>query len=259
MGARPDVVPDAAPQDSPHTPARAEPVVELSALRHRWARGAPVVLEVGQLSVGAGERVFIAGPSGSGKTTLLGLISGIARPSEGSVRVLGERLETLSGQRRDRFRADHIGVIFQLFNLVPYLSVLDNVLLPLRFSPRRRRAAQAAAQGSGRPALEREVTRLLAALDMHAPELLQAPVSRLSVGQQQRVAAARALLGAPELVLADEPTSALDSDRREAFLSLLFNEIARTGATLLFVSHERALAERFERVIDLPERASAGR
>lgn len=152
----------------------------------------------------------------------------------------------LGGVGRDRFRADHIGFIFQMFNLIPYLSVVENVILSCGFSQRREEHA-ARETGSAKA----EALRLLTQLDMAAPDILNRPVTGLSVGQQQRVAAARALIGAPELVIADEPTSALDADRRLAFIKLLFQECAREQATLVFVSHDATLAPMFDRAIEL--------
>ncbi len=151
----------------------------------------------------------------------------------------------MSPSARDRLRADHIGFIFQQFNLIPYLSVTDNVLLSCRFSARRR--DRAIASGN---TLQGEVARLLDHLDI-AIELRHRPVTKLSVGQQQRVAAARALIGRPEIVIADEPTSALDAERQKAFLDLLSRECIAADATLLFVSHDRRLASGFSREIDL--------
>lgn len=190
--------------------------------------------------------MFVHGPSGSGKSTLLSLIGGVVMPQTGEVRVLGTNLSSLSSRRRDVFRVDHIGFVFQLFNLLPYLSLVENVLLPCRFSRRRRDNARAA---SG--TLAAEVNRLLAHLGLDARKLGDRPVSELSVGQQQRVAAARALIGGPALIVADEPTSALDSDLRGAFLSLLFAEVENAGATLIFVSHDRSLERDFDRVLAL--------
>lgn len=164
----------------------------------------------------------------------------------GEVRVLGEDLAGLSSRRRDAFRVDHIGFVFQLFNLLPYLSLVENVLLPCRFSRRRR---DNALEASG--TLPAEASRLLAHLGLDTRKFGGRPVSELSVGQQQRVAAARALIGSPELVVADEPTSALDSDLRGAFLSLLFAEVENAAATLIFVSHDRSLERDFDRVLAL--------
>jgi len=228
--------------------AGVEPIVALDDLRYAWTPRAAPVLDLARLEIAAGERLFIEGPSGSGKSTLLGLLAGVVIPQRGSVRVLGERLEALPAGARDRFRADHIGYIFQLFNLIPYLSVVENVTLPLRFSARR--AMRAARLNGGAVA---EALRLLAHLGLDDAALLAREVTGLSVGQQQRVAAARALIGRPELVIADEPTSALDAAQREAFLQLLFRECAAAGSTLVFVSHDRAFEALFDRTLRLPE------
>jgi len=220
-------------------------VVELTGLRFAWMRGTPPVIDVEELRIAAGERVFVRGASGSGKSTLLSLVAGVVTPQAGSVRVLGRDMGALSSAQRDRFRADHIGFIFQMFNLIPYLSVLENVTLPCGFSVRRKTAAG--------PDVAAEAVRLLGHLDMAAVDVLHRPVTELSVGQQQRVAAARALIGAPQLVIADEPTSSLDADRRRAFIDLLFRECARERAALLFVSHDASLASLFDRAVEFTE------
>lgn len=220
-----------------------EPAVFLSALGFQWAPGHPV-LDVPSLRIDRGERVFLYGPSGSGKSSLLGVIGGVLVPHTGTVRLLGTDLPSLSPSARDRFRADHVGFIFQMFNLLPYLSVLDNVALAARFSARRRQRA-----GN----LHREARRLLGALGMDRPSLLGRPVTRLSIGQQQRVAAARALFGRPDVLIADEPTSSLDADARESFLSLLMQESEAAGTTLLFVSHDRSLGRLFDRSLALDD------
>lgn len=222
----------------------ADPVIDIEGLRFAWKSG-PQVLGIDAFRVEAGERVFLRGPSGSGKSTLLGLIAGVLQPQAGRIEVLGEDMSRLPPARRDRLRADRMGVIFQMFNLVPYLSVTGNVLLPLRFSPARRKAAGNDPQAEAR--------RLLARLGLEDENLLERRVSDLSVGQQQRVAAARALIGRPSLVIADEPTSALDADARDRFITLLSEEVARSGATLLFVSHDASLAGLFTRAADLKE------
>jgi putative ABC transport system ATP-binding protein len=222
-------------------------VVAVRDLRFAWPRQ-PVVLDMPALDVARGERVLLRGPSGSGKSTLLNLLAGVIAAAPGAVAVLGQDLARLGGAERDRFRADHVGVIFQLFNLIPYLSVIGNVTLPCRFS--RRRSERARRGGRG---LDEEAVRLLAHLDMAGGDLLSRPVTALSVGQQQRVAAARALMGAPELVIADEPTSSLDADRRAAFLDLLFRECAGEEATLLFVSHDASLAAHFDRTVEFAD------
>lgn len=221
------------------------PIVQLCDLRFGWPRHRAPCLEIARFAIQRGERVFLHGPSGSGKTTLLSILGGVLTPQQGRVHVLGTDLNGLSAVARDRFRADHIGFVFQLFNLIPHLSVLENIVLPCKFS-RRRRANLAGVT------LNAEAKRLAAHLDLSS-DLFARAAAELSVGEQQRVAAARALIGGPELVIADEPTSALDADRQKSFLDLLLAESAAAGATVLFVSHDRRLAERFDRVLALPE------
>lgn len=202
-------------------------------------------LDIAEFDIARGERVFLRGPSGSGKSTLLSLAGGIVAPRSGQLQVLDEDMRTLGAARRDALRASHLGVIFQMFNLVPYLTVLENVLLPARYSSIRRRRA-----GGSASAIDAEARRLLSRLGLEET-LLHRKATDLSVGQQQRVAAARALLGRPSLVLADEPTSALDTDAREAFIRLLSEECAASSAALLFVSHDLSLAPLFDRTVDL--------
>jgi putative ABC transport system ATP-binding protein len=222
------------------------PIVRITDLRFSWP-GQPPLLDVSTFQLNAGERLFLRGPSGSGKSTLLGLIAGVLEANQGEISVLGHDMTKLSGSQRDQVRADHLGVIFQLFNLVPYLSVVQNVILPCRFSKRRQNEV-AAAGGA-----DQEARRLLAQLGLDDPDLLARNVTDLSVGQQQRVAAARALIGNPSLIIADEPTSALDADTRDRFIDLLSREAQKTNAALLFVSHDGGLASLFDRALDLSE------
>jgi putative ABC transport system ATP-binding protein len=217
------------------------PAIELKGLRFGWRPNEPV-LDLPRLAIDRGERLFLHGPSGSGKSTLLGLVGGVLTPEQGAVRLLGTDLGSLGAAGRDAFRADHVGFVFQLFNLLPYLSVLDNVQLPARFS--RTRAQRA---GDARV----EARRLLGELGLGDAGLLARPASALSVGQQQRVAVARALFGRPEILVADEPTSALDADARDAFIDLLIRECAQSGTTVLFVSHDVRLASHFDRAVAL--------
>lgn len=219
------------------------PVVELEQLRFRWP-GGPPLLEVLHLEVGDRERVFVHGPSGSGKSTLIGLIAGIHVPERGIIRVLGRELSSLRPGDRDRMRGTDLGIVFQQFNLVPYLSTVDNVLLPLTFSSTRRKrcGTREEARGQARDLLRR--LGIEAALDGRLP-------TALSVGQQQRVAVARALIGRPRLVICDEPTSALDADARDSFLDVLLAEVDRVGSAILFVSHDMGLARHFDRLVDM--------
>jgi putative ABC transport system ATP-binding protein len=217
-------------------------VLEVEGLVFGWRRDEPL-LRLPSLRLEAGEHLFIHGPSGSGKSTLLNLLAGALTPQAGHISLLGQPFSSLKSGARDVLRAAHMGYIFQMFNLLPYLSALDNVLLPCRFSPARRaRAGGARADEAAR--------QLLTELDI-GPSLWPAHAMRLSTGQQQRVAAARALLGAPELVIADEPTSALDAELRDSFVNLLFTRCAAIGAALILVSHDPALAARFSRRLDV--------
>ena len=218
--------------------------IELDQVVYRWPGQTQACLDIPALTIAAGERVFLHGPSGSGKSTLLGLLGGVNVAQSGRVSVLGRELRAIGARERDRLRAAHIGFLFQQFNLLPWLSAIDNVLLPLTFSAERKRRAT-----SERP-LRDEADRLLTQLDL-APSLWGKNAAELSVGQQQRVAAARALIGRPPIVIADEPTSALDAARQLAFVDLLLRECAAAQATLIFVSHDDKLAVHFDRQLSL--------
>jgi putative ABC transport system ATP-binding protein len=207
-------------------------------------RGEKVVLRIPALTIVKGEKIFLHGPSGSGKTTLLGILAGVLRATEGRVTVLGQDLAQMSGSGRDALRGSHIGYIFQMFNLIPYLNVLENIMLPCRISDERQRRLN----GRSR---EDEAKKLAGQLGIG--RIVSDNVVDLSVGQQQRVAAARALMGAPELIIADEPTSSLDEDHREGFLQLLFDQCREIGSTLIFVSHDRRMMPLFDRAVSLTE------
>jgi len=225
-------------KESSITPRRA---LRISELTFRWDRTQPGI-RYPDVTLNSGEHLFLRGPSGSGKSTLLSLLGGLIVPDSGRLELLGTDLADLTSGQRDRFRADHMGVIFQQFNLVPYLSTLDNVTLPCRLSPTRRARALSSP--------EAEAKSLLTALGIPQNHWYRR-VTTLSVGQQQRVAAARALTGAPELVLADEPTSALDSDNRDRFIELLLGLAAEKHASVVFVSHDKSLAQRFNHQLAL--------
>ena len=221
------------------------PAVRLANAVYGYRAGPPVI-DIADFAVAREENLFLEGPSGSGKSTLLGLVGGILTPGEGTVEVLGESLGQLGAAARDRFRADHIGFVFQMFNLLPYLSMVDNVVLPCRFSGAR---AAAATESAGSP--REEALRLLGRLGFASEALRQRRVTELSIGQQQRVAVARALIGRPALVIADEPTSALDANMRLRFVDLLVDECAAAGSTVIFVSHDAALAPSFDRSVSI--------
>jgi putative ABC transport system ATP-binding protein len=232
--------------------AQGDPIIRIRDLAFRWRPDADIVLAIEQLDIQRGERLFIAGPSGSGKTSLLNLLAGVTTAERGQIEILGRSLERMGSVARDHFRADHIGYVFQMFNLIPYLSLVENVTLPCLFSRRRRQRALEAQAGRPRTgSLTQAALRLLDALDMAGPAHAGRPVTELSVGQQQRVAAARALIGSPEILVADEPTSALDHARREIFIRLLFDECVRNNMTLIVVSHDTTLAPLFDRTLEL--------
>jgi putative ABC transport system ATP-binding protein len=215
----------------------------------RWRTGG-FTLSVPALGIARGERVLLLGPSGSGKSTLLGLICGINAPDAGKICVDGTDIGALRPAARDRFRAERIGVIFQSFNLLPHASALDNVMLPLRFAPRRRARAGVARDAA---------LALTRGLGLPDALVAQGNAAALSVGQQQRVAVARALIGAPPLIVADEPTSALDAGAQGAFLDLLFAQLSDAGSSLLMVSHDDRIAARFDRVLDVAQIARVTR
>lgn len=215
----------------------------------QFGYGMQRVLDIPRLWVEQGSSVLLRGISGGGKSTLLGLLAGVLLPGKGRVEVAGQALQDMGGAGRDRFRADQLGVIFQQFNLLPFLSVRDNIALGLRFS--RLRSARISGP------LDAEIARLLQALQLN-PELMQRRAGTLSVGQQQRVAAARALIGRPALLLADEPTSALDREAATAFLKLMSAQCQAAGTTVLVVSHDDSLQPLFDRTIALSQINQAG-
>jgi putative ABC transport system ATP-binding protein len=215
-------------------------MIGLSDLRFRYAEG-DFALHVPTLSVERGERVAVIGPSGSGKTTLLHLIAGIKSPSAGKVVTDGVDVTGLDDAGRRAFRIRRIGLVFQEFELLEYLSVLDNILLPYRIN----RALS----------LDRDVRQRAreVAQRVGIGDKLTRPATRLSQGEMQRVAVCRALIADPPLLLADEPTGNLDPTNTERVLDILFDAAVARGATLVTVTHEYDLLDRFDRVIDFKQ------
>ena len=212
-------------------------------MRYRWPGRASFDMFLPEFNLDTGETVLLLGESGSGKSTLLSLICGTIAPQSGTVHVAGEDLATRSSTKRDQFRVEQIGLIFQQFNLLPFASVMDNILLPLRFAPKRKARVKNATEQA------KQLCNDLGLPD----DVLGAKASQLSVGQQQRVAAARALIGTPPLIIADEPTSALDAATQSVFLALLFNQSRANGTSLLMVSHDARLADQFDRVVHMAD------
>jgi len=223
-----------------------DPVLGLADVEFGWTPDSTLI-HINRLAIDPGESVFLRGPSGSGKSTLLGLIGGVLTPRHGSIHINGQTITSKTSAVRDQIRADHLGIIFQQFNLLPFLSVVGNITLPLRFSKRRRRNSQIDFASP-----DKEAESLIDQLGLPS-SIRNKPVNELSVGQQQRVAVARALIGGPSLIIADEPTSALDTANRDRFIELLNGQREHFKTSLLFVSHDAGLARHFDRVVDLNE------
>ncbi len=220
----------------------------LSDIEFYWNDKQLSLLNIDSLTLYRGEKLFVHGPSGCGKSTLLNLITGILKPKSGEINVLGNNLFSLTQKNRDQFRVDHMGIIFQQFNLIPYLNVFENISLPCEFSYRRKEMLTVQKCN-----LFEESLRLLSSLGLKDEKIISQNVTELSTGQQQRVAAARALIGSPEIIIADEPTSALDQDTKQGFLELLFDEAKRCNSAILFVSHDLTLSKSFDRSVSFDE------
>lgn len=216
------------------------PLINIANFNFAYDKQTPI-LDIQQWQVDAGQHLFIYGPSGSGKSTLLNVLTGINADYSGELNILGQDLAKLSNADKDKFRAEHIGVIFQQLNLIPYLSVLDNILLAPYFKGE-------VAQHNKLDAIKNYMAELNLPLS-----LLDAKASTLSVGQQQRVAIIRALINKPEIIIADEPTSALDQDARDSFIDLLFSLANKNNSTVIFVSHDRSLMSRFEQHVAMAD------
>jgi len=221
------------------------PAISLRDVKFGWNNSEIPLLDIENLQVAPNEHVFLHGSSGSGKSTLLNILAGINVPQYGNVEILGESLINLSPRKRDQFRAQHMGIIFQQFNLISYLSVLDNLMLRAEFSNQPKYEATQKAQ------------ELIFSLGLS--DLADKKAQYLSVGQQQRVAVARALINSPEIIIADEPTSALDSDNRDVFMGLLFKSATSAGSTIVFVSHDKSLSHFFNRSLEITSLSAANK
>ena len=220
-----------------------ESIIKIDSVRFYWSKKSNFKIFVPNLEIKKGEKVLLLGESGSGKTTLLSLMCGFLNPLSGNISINGNTINQLSSKTRDEYRADNIGIIFQQFNLLPYANVVDNVLLPLYFSKVR----------SNNVSNKKEkVIELFKQLRL-PDDIAQFRASSLSMGQQQRGAVARALIGNPSLIIADEPTSSLDADAQKIFLNLMFEQISENNSTLLMVSHDKSLSNQFDRLIDINE------
>ena len=220
-------------------------LIQLKNIQFKYDNSQAFKLKINQFELKKNTQAFIEGPSGCGKTTFLNLLTGLIKPQQGNINVFGTNITALSQIECDRFRADHFGIIFQLFNLIPYLSVIENIILPCTFSEKK---AKCALQNES--SLTAEAHRLCTELDID-DNLIKKPVQHLSIGQQQRVAIARAIIGQPDILIADEPTSALDNERRDQFIELLLQEANKYNLNLLFVSHAMSIKSKFNTILNL--------
>ena len=214
--------------------------ISLSKCLFSYNQNNKLVINIDQLEIESGEKVFLYGPSGHGKSTLLNLTAGVLKANSGVVDVLGIDLTKISQSKRDRLRGEKIGYIFQIFNLIPYLTAKENIILPCLINKKR-----------AKEDFNKQAEELIDSLGLR--EHINKKVTDLSIGQQQRVACARALIGSPEMIIADEPTSALDEKNTREFMELLMSIWEKRKFTLIFVSHDERLKTYFSRSISLPE------
>ena len=220
-----------------------ENIIKIDCVRFYWSKKSNFKIFIQNLEIKKGEKVLLLGESGSGKTTLLSLLCGFLNPLSGTISINGNEINKLSSKSKDEYRADNIGIIFQQFNLLPYAGVIDNILLPLYFSKVRSNSI-----------INPQETAVQLCKQLRLPDdVINYKADSLSVGQQQRVAVARALIGNPSLIIADEPTSSIDSAAQQIFLDLMFEQIYKNESTLLMVSHDKSLSSRFDRLIDINE------
>lgn len=195
-------------------------------------------LSVSKIDVNTGEKIVFTGPSGCGKTTLMNLISGILLPKSGDIEITDINIAKMNDSQRRNFRIQNIGFIFQTFELIDYLNILDNITLPLRISKSLKLTDEVI-----------EKAKLLAK-DVGLEKNLDISISNLSHGEKQRVAICRALINDPEYIIADEPTGNLDYTNKEKAMDIIMNEVTRHKSTLLMVTHDESLISRFDRKID---------
>ncbi|WP_294967033.1 ATP-binding cassette domain-containing protein [Sulfurimonas sp.] len=215
-------------------------IININSCHFKYSNSEKNIINIDTLSIKSEEHIFIRGKSGSGKSTFLNLLTGILEAQNSSIEILGVDITTLSATQIDRFRADNFGIVFQEFNLLPYLSVEENISLVAKFSKQKSQNIKN---------ITKEIDSLLQAVEIPL-EMKSEKAMQLSVGEQQRVALARALLGKPKIIIADEPTSALDANTKEKFMKLLLKQAKAQKSTLIFVSHDIELSSYFDTVYD---------
>jgi len=197
-------------------------------------------MKIKNFDLSSGKTLLITGESGSGKSTFLNLLSGTIIPKKGDLIILEKNLSQSSSVQKDKIRGDNFGIIFQTFNLIPYLSVENNIKLGLFFSKKRKSRLK--------QSIDETIEVLMNDLSLNYEQIRNKKANNLSIGQQQRVAVARALIGNPEIILADEPTSALDEKNQKEFMNLLFQSIDKDRQALIMVSHNKNLANNFSEI-----------
>nr|WP_321265437.1 ATP-binding cassette domain-containing protein [uncultured Sulfurimonas sp.] len=218
-------------------------IINIKSCNFKYPNSDKNIINIKSLSIKSGVHIFLRGKSGSGKSTFLNLLTGIIEPQSGCIEVLGVDITSLSAKEKDRFRGDNYGIVFQQFNLLPYLNVEENLSLVAKFSKQKSQNIKN---------LTKEIDTLLDAVEIPR-QMKSKKAMELSVGEQQRVALARALLGKANIIIADEPTSALDNDTKHKFMKLLFKQVQAQKSTLIFVSHDSELTSYFEKVYDFDE------
>jgi putative ABC transport system ATP-binding protein len=217
------------------------PGIQISNLKFSYASAGGFRMFIPRLDIATGECVAIVGPSGSGKTTLLNLMAGTFVPSSGEISVVGERLDSMTEAARRRFRIDRVGQVFQAFELLDYLTVKENILLPRLIDPDNRKNSDA----------QQRIQSVLASVGLQ--DKADKRPSELSHGERQRVAVCRAMLNRPQLLLADEPTGNLDQANKQKVVELLLRQAREHDSMLLMVTHDHSMLDAFERVIDFTE------
>ena len=218
-------------------------IVNINSCIFKYKNTNKTIINIKNMNIQKGEHIFIMGKSGSGKSTLLNLLSGVIQPQEGSIEILGTNITKLSTSQKDKFRANNLGIIFQELNLIPYLSVKENISLASQFSKEK---------SNNIKNIENEIDFLLNKLEIPV-ELKNKKTMDLSVGEKQRVAVARALIGKARVIIADEPTSALDDEIKKKFIELLIKQANEYNSTLIFVSHDSSLSSYFSQVYNFDD------
>lgn len=217
-------------------------LIKIKDLEYKALNNSNFSLKIRNFKLNKSESLLIYGDSGAGKSTFLNLISGALNFNKGEINILGTAVSKISSSQKDIIRGDHFGIVFQTFNLLPYLTVKNNILLGKAYSKKKELKSN-----------NEDVKALMDKLALNYEELIERKAYELSIGQQQRVAVARALIGKPEIILADEPTSALDSNSQKEFINLLFKSLDDNEQGLIMVSHDNKLSKKFKTVKNINE------